>query len=258
MPRFDRLEFDQPPQRPNQEATAELADRDEHYWLRLADENRRQGHHENALRYYSRALEMDKALVAGWLGQVQMLLALDESPEAELWARKALELFKNHGDLLAARAQALCRSGDLAQALALCDAALQREGSSAYRWVVRGELMLSQRESVDRHCFEKAAQINSDWLIALEIAAIYRLYKNAPLAQRWAGQAVQKAPESAYAWYMQALIELDLHLDARARASLGRCLALVPRHAEALQRLTELDQRGWSLGRFVRTLFRRS
>ena len=33
------------------------------------------------------------SLVAGWLGQVQMLVFLGEYPEAELWARKALELF---------------------------------------------------------------------------------------------------------------------------------------------------------------------
>ena len=48
-------------------------------------------------------------LVAGWVGQVQMLVQLQEYPEADLWSRKGLELFPNNGELLAGRAQAFCR-----------------------------------------------------------------------------------------------------------------------------------------------------
>src|SRR5689334_12227259 len=131
MSRFGRLEFEGPRSRHEaeqaaaeqhhaQHARSEHAqhqhvepDRDERHWLRLADADRRNGLFEGALRYYSRALELDKSLVTGWVGQVQMLVALGEYPEAELWSRKALELFKNNAELLAARAQALCRTGDL-------------------------------------------------------------------------------------------------------------------------------------------------
>src|SRR5262245_47287675 len=104
MPRFDRLELDPSRDLPDDggDERGEL-DRDEHYWLRLAESERRRGLYENALRYYSRSLELDKSQVGGWVGQVRMLVALDEIVEAELWARKALELFKNHGDLLAGR-----------------------------------------------------------------------------------------------------------------------------------------------------------
>jgi len=84
--------------------------------MKAAGEERRNGLHESALRYYSRALELDKSQAAGWVGQVQMLVAMNECPEADLWSRKALELFKNNPDLLAARAQALCRIGDLKNA----------------------------------------------------------------------------------------------------------------------------------------------
>src|SRR5260221_355056 len=113
MPRFDNLELDPPAEDPHGPQARRGADAvDEGHWLRLADENRRQGHYDNALRYFSRALEVDKALVSAWLGQVQMLIALEEYPEAQLWSRKALELFRNHGDLLAAQAQALARLGE--------------------------------------------------------------------------------------------------------------------------------------------------
>jgi tetratricopeptide (TPR) repeat protein len=75
---------------------------DSRYWMGQAMQNRRIGNHEEALRFYSRAVELDRTMVSGWVGQVQMLIALAEYPEAELWARKALELFRNHADLLAA------------------------------------------------------------------------------------------------------------------------------------------------------------
>ena len=111
-------------------------------WLEQAVEERRCGHYENSLRLYSRALEDDKSQVDGWLGQVQMLIQLDETVEAELWSRKALELFPGNGDLFAGRAQALGRLGEMAQAISLSDGSLKQPGESAYRWQVRGELIV--------------------------------------------------------------------------------------------------------------------
>ena len=58
--------------------------------MNKADQSRRAGLYENALKFYSRALELDRSLVAGWVGQVQMLVQLEEYPEAELWSRKGL------------------------------------------------------------------------------------------------------------------------------------------------------------------------
>ena len=100
MARFDKLEIQNSSGGNDEEVRIARDDGD---WLAQADQQRRVGHYESALRLYSRALEDDKALVVGWLGQIQMLVQLEEYPEAELWARKALELFPNNGDLLAGR-----------------------------------------------------------------------------------------------------------------------------------------------------------
>ena len=100
-----------------------------------ADDHRRRGLYENSLRYYSRALELDKSIPAAWVGQVQMLILLGEFTEAELWARKSLELFKGHGDLMAGRAQALARMGDRRQRMELADAAFgRREARPTAGW----------------------------------------------------------------------------------------------------------------------------
>ena len=105
MKRFDRLEFDTPQERPVAPGTSQEELHDEHHWLKLADRERRDGYFENALRYYSRALEINKSLITGWLGQVQMLVFLMENKEAELWARKALEIFRKNGEVMLAGGQ---------------------------------------------------------------------------------------------------------------------------------------------------------
>ena len=115
-------------------------------------------------------METDRSLVAGWTGQVQMLVQLEEYPEAELWSRKGLELFPNNGELMAARRQAFCRMGDMQQAHALCDGSLQQAGQSAFRWLVRGEIMVAAGQNMDRYCLDKAQELDTDWLVPLEAA----------------------------------------------------------------------------------------
>jgi tetratricopeptide (TPR) repeat protein len=260
MARFDNLELD-PPEEHGEQDSARLSQRgephDERYWLGLANENRRQGHYENGLRFYSRALELDKSLITAWLGQVQMLVFLEEYPEAELWARKALELFRNHGDLLAGRAQALARLGDVSAALALCDAALKHDGQSAYRWIVRGELLLAKREDLDRHCFDKAVLADKDWLVPLEIAGIYLHYRVPSKALMRLRQAAELAPDNAFVWYRKGLCERALDLDDAARKSLKRSIELFPNYADAHRTLAELDNQGWSLRRALGRLLGR-
>lgn len=261
MARFDRLEYDEPSE-PEGESKglregSESAG-DGETWLLKADDHRRRGFHENALRYYSRALEQDRSLLAGWVGQVQMLVLLGEYPEAELWARKSLELFKSQGDLMAGRAQALARLGDRRQAMELADASLRQEGNAAYRWMVRGELLLMGNDDMDRHCFDKAVQADRDWLVPLETALIYLHYDQPSKALLRARQAVENGPQSAFAWYTQGRCEQALGFDRQAVTSYGRCRELTPGHVEAGRKLAEIANQGWSLSRRLRRLIGRN
>ena len=263
LARFDRLEFDHEPEggipAADPAGGAPEASQDQVAWMRKADDHRRRGLHENSLRYYSRALELDKSLVAGWLGQVQMLVLLGEYPEAELWARKALELFKGHGDLMAARAQALARIGDRTQAMELADAALRQEGNSAYRWMVRGELLVMARDDVDRHCFDKA------------VGARPRLARSPrDRTDLLASRAGEQGPicglarpsrwrlQSFYAWFVQGQCEQALGFDRQAENSYRRVLELSPRHVDANRKLAELANQAWSLSKGLRRLIGRA
>lgn len=270
MKRFDRLEFEESQPRREQAAASTSSssfsqelfpqgveqERDEHHWIRVAGDERRNGFHETALRYYSRALELDKSLVQGWLGQVQMLIALGEYPEAELWSRKALELFRNNAELLAARAQALCRTGDLKSAQASCDAAIGQQGMFSYSWIARGELMLVRRDRTEEYCFDKAVQLDADWLVPLEIGAVYEHYGRPAKALTRTRQALEKAPDQPYCWYRQGQCELALDLVNPAEKSFSRCLQLAPKHEDARTALFALARSRRPIGRFIRRLFR--
>lgn len=253
MPRFGRLEIDGPePDGDDGDGFAPRPDadvRDEKHWLRTADAERRQGNHETALRMYSRALEDNKAIIAAWVGQVQMLILLGEYPEAELWARKALEIFKNHPDLLAGRAQAFSRLGDKRQAMGCCDQALTQPGESAYRWMVRGELMVAAKEAMDRHCFDKATSADPDWLVQAEIGLLLMFHKQPAKALPRFRAALEIAPETVFVWQRRAECERALGLPDAVKASLRRVLDLAPGHPEAMTLLSELDRPSGVLGK---------
>jgi tetratricopeptide (TPR) repeat protein len=254
MARFDKLEFSPGRDGSQQPDEPKSPERDDEHWMRQADENRRKGQYENALRFYSRALEQDKSLVAGWVGQIQMLIHLKEYRQAETWCRTALGLFPSDAGILAGRAQASCRMKELSRAQELCDGALHQDGQSAYAWMVRGEIMLATKQSTDLHCFDTAQRFDRDWLIPLEIALIYLHYRVPSKALTRVRRAVEDMPESYYAWYVQGLCQERLAFDKQARKSYQRCLELCPRHADADRQLREMQQSPWSFFRMVRRL----
>lgn len=241
MARFSKLEFDHnEDQSQNQEFV--LSSRpDASTWLKRADSCRRIGTYEAALQYYSRSLEEDKSQIICWVGQVQMLVQLNEVPEGELWSRKALELFPSNGELLAARAQTLCRLGKINHAQATIDQAMLQSGESAYRWMVRGELLVKQRQGTAKHCFDKAIHCDGDWLTPLESALIYRHYNQPANGLSLARQATDRDPSSPYAWYIMAKCQFDLGMLGPAKKSVKTSLELKRDYQDASLLLDKID-----------------
>ncbi len=255
MQRFSRLELNSDHQQVVP-ASSQRPLHDEQYWIASARNERQNGLYEGALRYYSRALEADRSLVAGWVGQVQMLIALGEYREADLWGRKALELFKNNAELLAGRAQALCRLGDVTNALASSDLSIAQTGLFSYAWLSRGEVMLVRGERTDIYCFEKATQIDPDWLVRLEIGDVYRHHHRPAKALTYYRQAVERAADQPHTWFSQARCEVDLGLTAAAKKSLSRCLELSPKHEGARRTLRQVTTDARPVRNFIRRVFR--
>lgn len=246
MARFEKLEFEQDDEHRHGENRVRKVT-DAQTWMKRADEFRRSGAYEGSLQFYSRALEEDKTLISCWVGQVQMLIQLEEYPEAELWSRKALELFPGNGELLAARAQALCRTLDAKVSQAAIDQAMQQEGDSAYRWMVRGELLLSRRQSTHKHCFDRAMQCDNDWLTPVEAAMIYRFYQQPSNGLAYARLGTERNPTAHFAWYIVARCQFDLGMGSAAKRSLDACLDLQPdfRDAQNLMSSTASQSMLW-------------
>ncbi len=131
-----------------------------------------------------------------------MLIELGEYREAKLWADKALERFPSEPELLAAKAVALGRSGDLQGALAFSDASIEERGDTPYVWLARGDVLLAREETRADYCFEKALLLAPrDWFVAWLAARIRYYYKQFVLALKLLQQAVemQRQPFSAVA-----------------------------------------------------------
>jgi tetratricopeptide (TPR) repeat protein len=258
VPRFKRLEFpddrgrsekpheDNAQGKPPKRYKTSVED-----WMRDADKHRRRGDYELAMRSYGRALEMERSHVSAWLGQVQMLIMLNEPRQAELWAVSGLKIFPGNADLLAAQAQAMCRLGKDREAMQFSDASLQGEGNSAYRWSVRGELLLSQKSSTATHCFDNAEKFDGDWLVKVENANILRCYNANLYAVQRATAAVQAAMDSPLAWMTKGICELETGLVTEAKTSLNRALELDKNYIEARDWLAKIENNRYFFRRIL-------
>src|SRR5580693_10548602 len=136
MSRFVNLEFGGESNNEFQPGTKAPV-KDEAFYLAEARAAFENGKFEPGLRSYCKVLEFNPKNAAAWTGQVRMLIELGEYREAKLWADKALERFPNEAELLAAKAVALGRSGDLQGGLSFSDAAIEERGDTPYVWLAR-------------------------------------------------------------------------------------------------------------------------
>jgi len=120
-----------------------------------------------------------------------MLIELGEYREANLWANKALERFPNEPELLASKAVALGREGDLKGALAYSDAAFESRGEGPYLWLARADVMLAREETKADYCFEKARILAAgDWRFYCMASRILFYYRKFALALKAAQEAL--------------------------------------------------------------------
>lgn len=210
--------------------------------LTQATHEYRWGQFESALRLYTRALREDRTLIPAWVGQVQMLVQLGECHEARLWSDKGLELFRNNGELLAAKAQATARLNDFKSAMACSDASLAAPGSSPWRWIARGEVLLARRQKFAAECFQKAvAEPAAEWFDHVVIARIQLYYGRVTNALHALKQAVELEPTHGYVWYEMGNCQRTLGLVPAAAESYQRCLDLRADCVEARRALESLS-----------------
>ena len=257
MARFDKLEFNAGNRPSPEPSERDPLSRDAGYWMNKADESRRTGLYEAALQVL-----FPRAGVGPLAGRRLGRPGADAGAVAGIARGRPLEpqgagTVSQQWRIAGGPRKAFCRMGDSKQAHALCDGSLQQAGQSAYRWLVRGEIMVAARQDMDRYCFDKAQELDADWLVALEAARIELYYRRPSRALGRARRALETAPEAHYVWYVQGICQSELGLTRAARESFQRCLELFPRHADAQEQLHRLQEWSWSPMKILRRLFGR-
>lgn len=245
MSRFVNLEFEGGQEDQFSDSQQALA-KDESYYYSEAETAFRNGHFESALRLYAKVLEFNPERVAAWAAQVRMLIELGENREAKLWADKALERFPNEPELLAAKAVALGRSGDLQAALAFSDASIEERGDTPYIWLARGDVLLARKEARADYCFDKALLLApQDWFVAWLAGRIRCYYEQFTLALKLLQQAVEANTGHFLLWLELGRCQRALGLTGLARNSYNQALQLEPHSPEIQNALTQLSQTGF-------------
>ena len=204
------------------------------------------GNFESALRLYSKVLEFNPQNAAAWTGQVRMLIELGECGEAKLWADKALEKFPREPELLAAKAVALGRTGDLGAAIAFSDAALEVQGDTAYIWLARGDVLLARKEQRADYCFEQAfARAAGQWMIHWLASRICTFYQQFSRALKHAQQCLDLEAGKASIWLQVGRCQQAVGLSAQAQQSFLQALQLDPTCREASAALTGVVSAGF-------------
>ncbi|NLW50731.1 MAG: tetratricopeptide repeat protein [Candidatus Brocadiaceae bacterium] len=260
MSRFDSLEFERPkagPRRHSGETTGTPV-RDCSYFREAAGEEYRLGRLEAALRSYSRALECDTTACGCWLMQVRILIELEEYTEAGVWADKALEMFPDHPDLLAARAVICARTGMDSRAMAFSDSAMAGRDGSPYTWLARGEVLLARRGRMAGECLlraiaESPATVDRAWM-NVEVARVLRRYGRRSEALYHAKAAQAAMPLHAAVALEVGLCQESLGLPDAAQ-SFTEALQLDPLCDQARLRLARRRRSLWG---YVKRWFTRS
>jgi tetratricopeptide (TPR) repeat protein len=189
-----------------------------------------------------------------------MLIELGEFREAKLWADKALERFPNEPELLAAKAVALVRNGDLQGALSFSDASIEERGDTPYVWLARGDVLLARSEGRADYCFEKALLLApQDWFVAWLAARVRYYYEQFVLALKCIQKAVELNPGHFLLWLEQGRCQQALHLVGAAENSFQQARQLNRNCTEADLALIRISQTGLfpRLRGWLRELFKR-
>ena len=242
MSRFANLEFTPEPER---SASTHPLIKDESYHLEQAQAAWEEGDFEQALRDYGKVMEYNPQSATAWIGQVRMLIELGEFREANVWADKALERFPHEAELLAAKAVALARSGDLAAALTFSDASIQELGDAPYIWLARGDVLLARREKRADYCFEKVqAMVPNNWFFHWLASRVYAFYQKLALALKWGQQALALNAQKSVVWLQMGLCQHALGMADPAKQSFEQALQLNPENRAAATALRDLPQLG--------------
>lgn len=216
---------------------------DEDYYLKQADKSFEKGSYQAALRYYSRALNLNNTLKQAWLGQVLCLIALGQFNEAIVWSDKALEFCPDHPEIIAAKALALNRLGLKEEALSFSDKAIKTSKISWLVWAARADILLDENENAANYCFYKAQEFaKENWFFYMMMGISFLSAKEISKATYYFNKAVDLKKDNAILYYHLANAYYEDSNYSLAKACLKKAIEIKPDFQEAAVMLRKISK----------------
>ena len=146
---------------------------------------------------------------------------------------------------------ALARIGDIKDALAFSDAAVEERGDTPYVWLARGDVLLAAKRRQAAFCMEQAVARAHNWLIRWQASRIYYYNNKFSLALQMAQQAVALDAARSVIWLQLGYCQAALGLTTLANESFEQVRQLNPNDRNVAAALLESTHLGLA-GRFFR------
>jgi len=226
------------------EAPAQISkeEYDAPYYIDRGDEFFFQGNFKEALRCYSRTIQMDNSLHYPWIGQIYCLIEMGQMKEADLWTGRALEMFPEDSSLLALRAVMYANRGMYKRAINTCDYAISRKGASAFTYIARGYVLLLAENKNAHFCFMKASELANanDWKIPMRIGLIYYKKKQYSRSLEYLLKACALNVTNYYLWHHLGLSYQKLGFAKKALDAFQHAIDQNPDYSAASEAMVKL------------------
>ncbi|MEO0166507.1 MAG: tetratricopeptide repeat protein [candidate division WOR-3 bacterium] len=209
---------------------------DDAYYLKLAQDAQLNGDFEAALRYYSRALSYKIDIPEAWSGQVLCLIDLGEFDEAIVWADKACEVIGINAELLALKAMALGRKGEIERALGYSEQAMKKGSNSLLFWLSRGDIVIARDFKNAEFCFKKALECdNRNPFTHIRIGISYLSVNEPAPALKHFKSALELCPKSPFIYFLIGKSYQMMGLLKNAKEYYERALKIKPDYPDCIE-----------------------
>lgn len=205
-----------------------------------------EGDYKNALRAYSRAMQVDHSAIDPWIGQVLALLKMKQNREATMWAMRAVELFPEDPRLSSLQGLTLAITGSRQRAIACSDFAMGRPGGgTAFTWAMRGQILSLAENPNAAFCFDKVLETREpdDWRILILVGDFLLMDRKWARGLEFLRKAAEIKPANGWLWKRIGYANEHLGLTQAALSSYQAALAKKPNDREAedhIRRLTSV------------------
>jgi len=211
--------------------------------LRSADEAFYTGDWRQALRYYSRALQMETTRIEPWVGQVLALLFLEQTREADIWSRRMIECFPDHPTAISLSGLVRVLQGMTRSGIGSSDFAMSKGQTDALCWIVRGWILLEGENRNWEPCLDKAIEHcpPDGWRLHLLRGLVLERYKKWPHAVKAYQTAVDQKLDNYFLWNRLGVCYHHLGLARKAIEAHQHALSLNPDYPPARKAVNDLS-----------------